>query len=60
MTDAEFEALIAELAPLRQRHNVYVGTKSVIYYESLEEADAEVARLNACGHTDVRIRTTNW
>ena len=60
MTDLDFEALIAELAPIRQRHTVFVGTKCVTYYETLEEADAEAARLKDCGYADIRIRTTNW
>jgi len=60
MTNAEFEALIAELAPIRKRHSIYVGTRNVTYYENIEEADAEVARLKACGHDDARIFTTNF
>ena len=60
MTDAEFEALIAELAPTRKRHNIYVGARNITYYETIEEADEEVARLKACGHVDARISTQNW
>ena len=60
MTDAEFEALIAELAPTRERHSIYVGQRNVTYYETIEEADAEIARLKANGHADARIFTTNW
>lgn len=59
MTDIEFEALIAELAPVRKRHTVFVGHKSVTYYETVEAAEAEVAHLKSCGHTDARIFTTN-
>ena len=60
MTNADFEALIAELAPVRKRHSVFVGSKSITYYESAEEAAAEAARLAALGYSDIRIRVTNW
>ncbi len=60
MTDIDFEALIAELAPIRTRYSIFVGHKSITYYENAEEAEAEVARLEALGHTDVRVRTTNY
>lgn len=60
MTDAEFEALIAELAPTRERHSIYVGQRSVTYYETIEEAEEEIARLKACGHADARILTTSF
>ena len=59
MTDTEFEALLAELAPIRKRHTVFVGSKSVVYYENIEEAEAEVLRLKACGCKNIRIHTTN-
>ena len=60
MTDADFEALIAELAPIRKRHTVFVGRKSVTYYENIEDAEAEVASLKSNGYKDVRIFTTNF
>jgi hypothetical protein len=60
MTDTDFEALLAELSPVRKRHNVFVGTKSVTYYETTEDAEAEVARLKSEGYTDARIFTTNF
>lgn len=60
MTDIDFEALIAELAPVRKRHTVFVGSKSVTYYETVEAAEAEVARLTSNGYNDVRIFTTNF
>lgn len=60
MTDTDFEALIAELAPVRKRHTVFVGSKSVTYYETIEAAEAEVARLKSDGYNDVRIFTTNF
>lgn len=60
MTDADFEALIAELAPVRYRHSIYVNDRNVTYYETIEEAEEEIARLKACGHDDARIRTTRW
>ena len=59
MTDIEFEALIAELAPIRKRHTVFVGHKSVTYYETIEDAEAEVARLTSNGYNDAHIFTTN-
>lgn len=59
MTDTDFEALIAELAPVRKRHSVYAGAKYVTYYETVEDAEAEVARLTSNGYNDVRIFTTN-
>jgi hypothetical protein len=60
MTDTDFEALIAELAPVRKRHTVFVGSKSVTYYETIEAAEAEVARLKSDGYNGVRIFTTNF
>lgn len=65
MTDLEFNALCAELGlpgiePARKRHTVFVGTKSITYYETIEAADAEVARLKASGYADVRISTSNF
>lgn len=60
MTDADFEALIAELAPVREKHSIFIGSKSITYYENAEEAAAEVARLKADGYSDIRIRVTNW
>jgi hypothetical protein len=60
MTDTDFEALIAELAPVRKRHTVFVGSKSVTYYETVEDAEAEVARLTSNGYNGVRIFTTNF
>ena len=60
MTDTDFEALITELAPVRKRHTVFVGSKSVTYYETIEAAEAEVARLKSDGYNDVRIFTTNF
>lgn len=60
MTDTDFEALIAELGPVRKRHTVFVGSKSVTYYETIEAAEAEVARLKSDGYDGVRIFTTNF
>lgn len=60
MTDTDFEALIAELAPVRKRHTVFVGSKSVTYYETIEAAETEVARLKSDGYNGVRIFTTNF
>lgn len=65
MTDIEFNAICASLGlpgiePVRKRHTVYVGRKSVTYYETAEAAEAEVARLKSCGHADARIFTTNF
>lgn len=65
MTDTEFNAICAQLGlpgiqPTRKRHTVYVGSKSVTYFETTAEAEAEVARLKAAGHTNVRIRTHDF
>lgn len=65
MTDAEFNALAAELGiiaiePVRKRHTVYVGHKNVTYFENIDDALVEADRLKETGHSDVRIRTSNW
>ncbi len=65
MTDTEFNAICASLGlpgiePVRKRHTVFVGRKSVTYYETVEAAEAEVARLKSNGYNDVRIFTTNF
>ena len=65
MNDLEFNTLWAELGlpaiePARKRHSVYVGTKSITYYENLDDAQREVDRLEATGHSDVRIHTSNF
>lgn len=65
MTDTEFNALCAELGlpgiqPARKRHTVYVGSKSVTYFETTAEAEAEAARLKSAGHAKVRIRTSDF
>ena len=64
MTDAEFNALAAELGitiePARKRHTVYVGHKSVVYFENIDDALVEADRLKANGYADVHIRTSNW
>ena len=64
MTDLEFNALLEEcgitIEPVRKRHTVYVGTRSVVYFENIEEANEEANRLEANGHTGVRISTSNF
>ncbi len=63
MTDLEFNALCAEfgitLEAPSKRYNVYVGAKSVTYFESSEDAEAEVSRLKANGHSDARFRESS-
>ena len=64
MTDIEFNAICASLGlpgiePVRKRHTVFVGSKSITYYETIDAAEAEVARLKSCGYTNARIFTSN-